>query len=140
MGVGGAGCYSTIGGGHGNILGGEGDAFWGTIGGGCSNVINESNYGVIGGGCCNEIASIHYGTIGGGQGNQISAIHGTIMGGAGNCISHASASAVGHGITSVTTSSLHVNNLIIQTGSIPTSDPGVSGMVWNDSGTLKIST
>ena len=34
---------------------------------------------------------------------------------------------------------LHAQRLFLSAGALPTSDPGVAGVVWNDSGTLKIS-
>jgi hypothetical protein len=34
---------------------------------------------------------------------------------------------------------LHANTLFLSAGALPTSDPGVEGVVWRDGATLKIS-
>jgi len=145
---------ATIAGGHYNIVEGV-DSFIGAgkygklnsqysvIGGGYYNCImgedGSSDYGFIGAGYCNTICN-HFGFIGAGKYNTISstAPGSMILGGFCNTVTHASSSIVGFGIASAATSSLHVNSLII-TGSIPSADPGIKGMVWNSSGDLKIS-
>lgn len=43
----------------------------------------------------------------------------------------------GSGVTSISANMVHVSQL--HASSLPTSDPGVPGVVWNDAGTLKIS-
>ena len=79
--------------------------------------------------------------IGGGDNNSIcgSGVESAILGGNNNDITHSRAAiAGGTSVTSVSGSMLHAQSLYLKT--LPTSDPGVIGVVWNDSGTLKIST
>lgn len=107
------------------VAGGEANCAYSTnafIGGGDSNIAGTCA-GVIGG-CCNRA-----------EGND-----GAIIGGASNCISSAhqcSVIAAGTSINSVSGCMLHVDRLYAD--DLPTSDPGVAGVIWNDSGTLKIS-
>ena len=127
---------------------------FGTIVGGLENVASGSLSVVAGGsgsiacgiistvgGGSHNTASATYSTVGGGLNNQATEIFSSVLGGGNNNVIHASASAVGHDILTVTSSSLHVNNLVIQTGSLPTGDPGIAGMLWYDatSGSLKVS-
>ncbi|MDH3929804.1 MAG: hypothetical protein OEV22_17885 [Deltaproteobacteria bacterium] len=81
----------------------------------------------------------NFSTIAGGQNNCITAagINGFIAGGGENVVSHAGAVAMGTCTESVSADMLHVTRLYAKL--LPTSDPGVTGVVWNDAGTLKIS-
>ena len=95
-----------------------------SIGGGTANKIDGSaNWGTIAGGCFNALSG-SYGFIGGGETNTIKS-------------SHSRAAIVTSDITSVSGCMLHTNALYIK--NLPTADPGVDGVIWNSSGTLKIS-
>ena len=87
-----------------------------------------SNYSFIGGGVSNCICTSTCAAIIGGTGNTVLATtdkgNGAVIGGS--------------GITSVSANMLHSNRLYLK--DLPTADPGDPGVVWNDSGTLKIST
>ena len=63
--------------------------------------------------------------------------NGFIAGGSTNIVKHANSVAMGTCTVSVSSEMLHVNRLYAN--NLPTSDPGVTGVVWNDSGNLKIS-
>ncbi len=91
-----------------------------TVLGGCNNKIN-----CHGSGCAFEVGE--GGTIIGGNDNTIICGHknSTIIGGS--------------NMNSVSSNMLHTQSLFLSADVIPTSDPGVRGVVWNDSGTLKIS-
>ena len=52
---------------------------------------------------------------------------------------HTNAAALGSGVNTVSGNMVHANSLYLVLSDIPTSDPGVDGVVWNSSGTLKIS-
>ena len=89
----------------------------------------------------NNDTCANFSFIGGGDDNLLtsSGVESAIIGGNGNYIQHCrSAIAGGTSVTSVSGSMLHAQSLYLKT--LPTSDPGVVGVVWNDSGTLKIST
>jgi hypothetical protein len=113
--------YSTIAGGCGNAAGGT----YSTIAGGQGNRAIGSKSGV-GGGCLN-CACADLSFIAGGQRNHVKAAH------------VCSAIVGGTRITSVSACMLHTHTLWLSSGALPTSDPGVPGVVWNSSGDLKIS-
>ena len=46
---------------------------------------------------------------------------------------------MGTSLTAVSSNMLHTSSLFLSADRLPTSDPGVPGVVWQDSGTLKIS-
>jgi len=80
-----------------------------------------------------------FSTIAGGQNNCIQACgtNAFIAGGDGNIVKHSNAVAMGTCITSVSGNMLHTASLYAN--NLPTADPGVAGVIWNDSGDLKIS-
>ena len=98
--------------------------------GGGSAVVGGNNNDVFG----------NFSTIAAGQNNLItcSGAGGFIAGGINNCVRHCNSVAMGTGTCSVSSNMLHVNKLYAS--AIPTSNPGVAGVLWNDSGTLKVST
>lgn len=78
--------------------------------------------------------------IGGGDDNSMccTAAESAIIGGNNNRATHCRAAiAGGSAVTSVSAEMLHAQSLYLKT--LPTSNPGVCGVVWNDGGTLKIS-
>ena len=91
-----------------------------TVIGGCNNNINTH-----GTGCYRDLQE--GGTIIGGNDNNILTGHknSTIIGGS--------------SMNSVSSNMLHTKTLFLSADMLPTSDPGVRGVVWNDSGVLKIS-
>jgi len=91
-----------------------------TVIGGCNNNINTHGIG-----CLSDLQS--GGTIIGGNDNTILTGHknSTIIGGS--------------SMDSVSSNMLHTKTLFLSADMLPTSDPGVRGVVWNDSGALKIS-
>lgn len=146
---GGAEC-SIVGGGQTNCIGANVER--GAIIGGCCNCVTNADSVVAGGG--NNCAFSAFAFIGGGSNNiagtcssviggcsnSAEGDDGAIIGGGSNCIScnhRYSVIAAGTSINSVSGCMLHVNRLYAS--DLPTSDPGVAGVVWNDLGTLKIS-
>ncbi len=113
--------YSTIAGGCGNAAGGT----YSTVAGGQGNRAIGSKSGV-GGGCLN-CACADLSFIAGGQRNHVKAAH------------VCSAIVGGTRVTSVSACMLHTHTLWLSSGALPTSDPGVPGVVWNYCGDLKIS-
>ena len=108
--------FSSVVNGTSNIVCGLG----GTILGGCSNIIHRQAGGLT--------IDLHKGgTILGGKNNEILAVHenSTIIGGT--------------GMQTVSSNMLHTNTLFLSADMLPTSNPNIKGVVWNDSGTLKIS-
>ena len=108
--------FSTIINGVGNIACATG----GTIIGGCSNVIQ------------NQPGSLSIDT----------SIGGSILGGSNNTIlsGHQNSSIIGGtSMQTVSSNMLHTNTLFLSADILPTSNPNIKGVVWNDSGTLKIS-
>ena len=124
---------NTIGGGEGNvILVGEtattsGDPYRysdaNNISGGNRNSIRHSRGSAIAGGTCNDILNSS----------------GSFIAGEFNSVIHTKSHIIGNSITSRATGSLHVNNLLLETGSIPTADPGIPGMLYIAGGALKVS-
>lgn len=105
--------------------------------GGYYNDANGSGSAVVAGN--NNDTYGNFSTIAAGQNNCIEAagINGFIAGGGQNVVRHAGAVAMGTCTCSVSADMLHVTRLYAKI--LPTSDPGVQGVVWNDAGTLKIS-
>ena len=105
--------------------------------GGYYNDANGSGSAVVAGN--NNDTFGNFSTITGGSNNCIEGLgaNGFIGGGEGNVVKHCNAVALGTCTMSVSASMVHMNKL--QVTGLPTSDPGVTGVVWNDSGTLKIS-
>ena len=86
----GAGDYSTIAGGSGNIIDTTTNGAYNVIGGGLSNTIpNSSSYATIGGGSGNSGTSSGYAywTVGGGASNNASSNYATVSGGQSNTAS-----------------------------------------------------
>ncbi len=132
--------FSSILGGSDNIAsGGSFNGGHATVAGGKCNVSN-GGYSAIGGGRNNYIGvSAVDSTIVGGISGSICSLRSAILGGKENCIQsdHDNAFIVGSEITSVSGCMLHANCLWL--GNLPSSDTDlVPGIVWNDSGTLKI--
>lgn len=125
------------------IIGGNSNTIAGTAC--CSAIIAGANntvcntLGVAVGGQMNCVVANHSSTIGGAL-NKVcgSGAQGVVLGGCTNIVKHnSSVIAGGTDMTSVSGCMLHTESLYID--NLPTSDPGVAGVVWNDSGTLKIS-
>ena len=91
------------------------------------------------GGCLNDNKGT-YSVLAGGRDNIICASSdSSIIGGKSNILKHNCSFIAGSNITSVSSNMLHAQRLFLTSSCLPTSDPGVAGVVWNDSGTLKIS-
>ena len=56
-----------------------------------------------------------------------------------NVASHSGSFVAGTNMNTVSSRMFHAERLFLKADMLPTSDPGVPGVVWNDSGTLKIS-
>ena len=52
---------------------------------------------------------------------------------------HSNAQILGSDITTVSGNMLHAQTLYLSAAALPTTDPGVSGVVWRDGTDLKIS-
>jgi hypothetical protein len=140
-----------IGGGKTNVV----NSGCAVIGGGQLNTACAT-WTFIGGGCGNKACG-SYSTVAGGQGNQAIGSKSGVGGGCLNCAcadlsfiaggfkNHAktahtcSAIVGGNCITSVSARMLHAHSLWLSAAALPTSDPGVPGVVWNYCGDLKIS-
>ena len=113
-------------------------AYSGTLGGYYNDAIGGGS--AVAGGNNND-TSANFSFIGGGDDNVITSAgtEGAVVGGNCNNLRHCRATIVGGSqVASVSAEMLHAQSLFLKT--LPTSDPGVVGVVWNDSGTLKIST
>jgi len=89
----------------------------------------------------NNDTCANFSFIGGGDDNSITCAgtEGAIVGGNCNVLQHTrSAIAGGTCVTSVSGCMLHAQSLYLK--NLPTSNPGVPGVVWRDGGTLCIST
>ena len=128
---------SFIGGGYNNCIGSS--LGGSTIAGGCSNKVAGFGFGgFIGGGNSNCIQGTNN-VIAGGQYNYATGTGSSILGGVSNTITHDHSFITGSNITSVSANMLHATTLYLSAAALPTSDPNQPGVVWNDSGTLKIS-
>ena len=146
--------FNNIIGGKSNTLSGN-DIQYGSIAGGLGNCIVGSNYGFIGGGqvnvICNEstassivggqahvLSGAYAGVLGGYQ-NTVCNDTSVILGGMTNVATHSGSFIAGTDMNTVSSRMFHAERLFLKADMLPTSDPGVPGVVWNDSGTLKIS-
>ncbi len=77
--------------------------------------------------------------IGSGFLNTICGDYSSIITGCSNNNNHNNSHIVGSDITTVSGNMLHANTLYLSAAALPTSDPGVSGVVWRDGTDLKIS-
>ena len=139
-------CNSSFYGVYSQVIGG---GFWGGFLGGPNEA--SSNFATVINGTANRALGVG-GTIIGGYQNSINP-HGTgcatqieeggtIIGGKNNNIicGHKNSSIIGgSSMNSVSSNMLHTQTLYLSADMLPTSDPGVRGVVWNDSGALKIS-
>lgn len=141
------GTFSTVSGGQSNTASGS----CSFISGGANNKITNLLSG-IGGGTGNEITSM-FGTISGGYKNRVTGTQSIILGGlcntvsgnysfvGGGCYNTVSSNntyVLGSNITGSTPNMTYVQCLSIT--SLPTSDPGISGVVWRNGINLMIST
>ena len=115
-----------------------------TATGACASVIGGYYNDAYGGGSAilagnNNDSYGNFSAIAGGQNNTINiAGEGSvIIGGEGNIVEHPRAVVAGSCVATVSADMVHVKSLYAQC--LPTTDPGVSGVIWNDSGDLKIS-
>ena len=116
----GCGAYASTIGGYYNDASGGGS----TVAGGNNND-TSGTFSFIGGGCYNVITT--------------AGCMGAIIGGESNYLKHVgSAIAGGTCVASVSANMLHAQSLYLKT--LPTSNPGVPGVVWNNNGCLMIST
>lgn len=123
--------YSTVSGGYDNTALG----YSSTISGGYDNTVS-GDYSIISGGRGNTTLCC-FSTVVGGCNNTISGDYSSILGGYNNSVINVNAHVIGCGISSTADNTLHVNCLHFS--NIPTSSAGLAtGMVWSDSGTLKI--
>ena len=126
-------------------------AYQGGIIGGCRNESCSTDGGIIIGGVTNRISlsAPVYGhnkaiftknaTVIGGRNNVIQRGDNTfVAGGSGLSAFHDNSAIIGGTtISTVSSDMLHADKLYL--GNLPTSNPNLPGVVWNDSGTLKIS-
>ena len=123
------GMYSLIGGGYSNSI--FSNISGSNILGGAKNnirtqpLLNDSSFSSIVGGCNNNL-SASFSFIAGGCSNNIKS-------------DHSNAQILGSDITTVSGNMLHAQTLYLSAAALPTSDPGVPGVVWRDGTDLKIS-
>ena len=133
-----------IGGGYKN----EANAGGASVLGGCHNCVGDSACdGAIGGGCCNTVTSVG-GVIVGGLSGCATATNATVLGGkenraagacsivggCGNRSTHSGGHILGTRVVSVSGDMVHANRLFLSAGGLPTTDPGVPGVVWLSGG------
>ena len=138
--------FGTIGGGHCNRICMDGGTFSCTIsgsliaGGTCNNILSAGQGNVITGGSCNwiENTAAIFSYIGGGSANCIRGRNSSILGGVENCVRniHTNSHIIGSQTTTVSSDMLHIDSLKLDYDKIPTSDPGVRGVVYNSGGGL----
>jgi hypothetical protein len=115
-----------------------------TANGACSSVLGgyyndaNGNGSVVVAGNNNDTWG-NFSSIAGGENNCITGdgSNGFIGGGAGITVKHCNAAAFGTCITSVSGDMLHVNRLYV--GNLPSTNPGVPGVIWSNAGTLSVS-
>ena len=145
--------WSLIGGGWGNKI--EHSSIYSSVVNGCFNNLSGSEYSSILGGRGNDLCGGDYSTVAGGRGNLIhcgycaSILGGSsnkvcndtsvVLGGMTNVATHSGSFIAGTDMNTVSSRMFHAERLFLKADMLPTSDPGVPGVVWNDSGTLKIS-
>jgi len=114
------------------IAGNRADSAWSvTIGGICNTA--RQNGSVIIGGSSNSTET---------GGFTLPADSSFIIGGNNNCVksSHTNSSIInGTGMSTVSSDMLHTTRLYVSAAALPTTDPGVPGVVWRDGTDLKIS-
>ena len=128
------------------IVGGASNEIQGTaccgavIGGGSNKACTQGSVTI--GGMMNETNACFSSTIGGALNKTCgSGTQSVVLGGCTNIAKHDSTVlAGGTNMTSVSGCMLHAKTLWLDSCTLPGSDPGVPGVVWNDNGTLKIST
>ena len=129
--VAGGGKMGTLGLGGGN----EARAGWSSVVNGTANIVCGLG-GTILGGCSNAIQR-----QAGGLSTNLQ-LGGSILGGNNNTIlaGHENSSIIGGTcMSTVSSNMLHTNTLFLSADLLPTTNPNQKGVVWNDSGTLKIS-
>lgn len=108
----------------------------------------DSTWSVTIGGICNTARQVGSVIIGGSNNCTESNISflptgaGFIIGGNNNCVksSHTNTSIInGTGMTTVSSDMLHTTRLYLSAAALPTTDPGIAGVVWRDGTDLKIS-
>jgi len=131
------------------VVGGTSNTTCGTcfnaIVGGTSNSIKNASLGssIVGGQsnhiCPTNCGNANYSTIAGGCNNALSGACGFIAGGCSNVIKgiHSSAAITTSCITSVSSNMLHASSLYLKT--LPTSDPGVAGVLYRSGCSVRIS-
>jgi len=121
------------------------DGYYNLIGNSRQAMILDSGESTILGTDLNScIENSSHATIIGARGGIISSSnYSAVIGGTNGCVSNVSKAVVlgGENITACVANAVHLQQLVFKTGvgGIPTSNPGVTGQVWNDAGTLKIS-
>ncbi len=128
-------CASVVGGGAYVCATGNGAV---AIGGFCQAAIGTRST-VLGG--YQSKACGDHSTVGGCQ-NQAFGENSVVIGGHSSTVraNHTNSAVFGTNIASVSSDMLHATSLFLSAACLPTSDPNIPGVVWNDSGTLKIST
>ena len=143
--------YSVIAGGRNNQIKSCGDATTSFIGAGQGNSLTGTNF--AGNSLFANVSGLNnavvagydvdiYGCqsfIGSGFLNTICGDYSSIITGCSNNNNHNNSHIVGSDITTVSGNMLHANTLYLSAAALPTSDPGVSGVVWRDGTDLKIS-
>jgi len=108
----------------------------------------DSAWSVTIGGICNTARQVGSVIIGGSNNCTESNISflptgaGFIIGGNNNCVksSHTNTSIInGTGMSTVSSDMLHTTRLYLSAAALPTTDPGIAGVVWRDGTDLKIS-
>ena len=154
----GGGCKNSVSACAGTVAGGrcnDGQASHSFVGGGFDNCANSA-CGTIGGGSLNNI-SCDFATIAGGTNNTVRATGGTVSGGCDNCTcanhgfiggGHSNHIKSGHtcsaivggtDMCTVSANMLHAKTLFLVASALPTSDPGVDGVIWRSGCSLRIS-
>ena len=143
--------YSTIINGFNNIITPVGSTSRGVIGTGSEVSLSGSGvimYGVNSWTCGenNFMGAVYTGTIEGntnfigtGVSNTIDGDNSSIISGVNNTVNHDNSHIAGSNITTVSGDMLHANTLYLSAAALPTTDPGIPGVVWRDGTDLKIS-
>ena len=82
------------------------------------------NFSIVGG--CQNVARGNFSAIIGGHSSNV-------------CATHTGSSVIGTEINTVSADMLHARTLFLSAAQLPTTDPGVAGVVWRDGTDLKIS-
>jgi len=121
-----------IGGGQSNSLSGTG-----FIGTSITTNVSGQNNGIIAGNTIDIYGRQSF--VGSGFCNTICADYSSIITGCCNNNFHGNSHVIGSDITTVSGNMLHAQTLYLSAAALPTSDPGVPGVVWRDGTDLKIS-